>query len=173
MAVNKDSNTGRFVAKGNKYKLEGDIVYCYNHVGELLFYTDAHLYSDIVAHNWGKLADGYSATHIGGKQVPAHRFISNCPKGMIVDHANRNKKDNRIANLRICTKSQNAFNSIKKTNKSGRQGVWYRNDTRKWSAEIKVNGKKHSLGCYSDFDDAVKARAEAEKKYTGGFAYEY
>jgi hypothetical protein len=169
----RDKATGRFIPRGNVYKIIGDVVYCYNKAGELLFFTDACLCDKISKYSWCKLAKGYSTTHIDGKQVAAHRIISDCPSGKIVDHRNHNKKDNRIENLRIATKSTNAFNSIKSSNRSGRQGVWWRQDTKKWSAEIKVMGKKHALGCFSDYDDAVKAREKAEEKYTEGFAYEY
>jgi hypothetical protein len=94
----------------------------------------------------------------------------NCKdKSKVIDHINRNKKDNRLCNLRICDKSINAFNiGIKSNNTSGVTGVWFRKDTKKWVAEIKKNYKKISLGCYEKKEDAIKARKEAEIKI-GGF----
>lgn len=168
----RDKKSGRFVALGNDYLVEGDIVYCYNKQGELLFFTNADQFEKIKKFNWCKLAMGYSSAKHNGKQVAAHRILTDCPDTMLVDHINHNKKDNRRENLRICTKSQNAFNCTKNSNTSGRQGVWWRKDTNKWCAEIKVDGKKHSLGCFTNFEDAVAARASAEEKYTEGFAYD-
>ena len=37
----------------------------------------------------------------------------------------------------------------------------------KWSAEIHVNNEHIRLGMFANFDDAVKAREEAELKYYG------
>lgn len=47
-----------------------------------------------------------------GVIVKLHRFIvgeENIPKGCVVDHINRDSLDNRLCNLRVCTKSQNAM----------------------------------------------------------------
>lgn len=146
------------------------MIYCYTKEKELLFFTDIELAENIKAHSWCKHANGYSATHINGKEVAAHRFITNAKKGELVDHANGNKKDCRRANLRKCDKSQNAYNTgIRKTNSSGKTGVYLRKDTGKWTAEIKHHNKKICLGCYDSYADAVKAREKAEEQYIGEY----
>ena len=54
----------------------------------------------------------------------------------------------------------------RKDNKSGFRGVYYReNKSKKWYADIKVNYKTIHIGTYDTFEEAKKARLEAEKKY--------
>ena len=85
-----------------------------------------------------------------------------------MDHINRNKKDNRLANLRITNKSINAYNSKMRTdNTSGYKGVWYRKDTGKWVAEIRKDQKKIILGNFIDKQDAIRERKKAEVVYYG------
>lgn len=159
---------GQFTPRGNLYVKCGDVIECYGVDGEMLFFTDADLEDFVVSRSWCKAADGYAATRVNGLMVTAHRLISNPKDTELVDHINRNKKDNRRCNLRNTNKSENAFNSRKRvTNTSGRPGVSYRNDTHKWHAEIKYNGKKYSLGDYKTFEDAVKAREDGEIRFYG------
>lgn len=160
-------NLGRFARNKNKWVVEGDIAECYLG-GELLFFTNAYLYDSLCLFSFSKLADGYSAARVGGKEIPVHRIISNPAPTDIVDHINRNKKDNRIENLRNTDKSINAFNSkIRSTNTSGVTGVWYRKDTNRWVAEIKKNYTKVSLGCFETKEEAIAARKRAEVKIYG------
>ena len=162
---NRDKETGRFVINRNNFgvKEREQIIYVYDHIGKLLFFTDLNLAETVRCYNWCKSADGYAATRIDNQQVPAHRFLIGAKQGDIIDHKNRNKKDNRLCNLRKCTKSENALNSkIREDNTSGHTGVWYRKDTKKWVAEIKLNYKKISLGCYDIKKDAVSARKQFE-----------
>ena len=51
-------------------------------------------------------------TYRGGEQqtIIMHRAILNAPPGVPVDHANGNGLDNRKANLRTCSSSQNSQN---------------------------------------------------------------
>ena len=135
-----------------------------------MFFTDDER---VLNHIWCPAADGYSATHINGKPIMAHRFLMNPANDKLVDHINNNKADNRLCNLRIANKSQNAYNSKpRSTNTSGVPGVYFRKDTQKWVACIRHNYKKIALGCFSNKEDAIKARKEAEKIYIGEFAYE-
>jgi len=69
--------------------------------------------------------------------------------------------------------SQNSMNQITKSNNmSGTKGVNWHKSKNKWRAFIGVKGKHIHLGLFENFDDAVKARKEAEKKYFGEFSYD-
>ena len=171
--MKKRDSSGKFIKQKNTYEILDKIVKCYSEDGDLLFIADVDIYDEISKFSWGKYANGYCATYINGKCVPIHRLITNAPKGKVVDHINGDKKDNTISNLRICDKSQNAFNTgLNSNNTSGVKGVWYRKDTNKWVAEIKVNGKKKSLGCYAEKEDAIRVRKEAEIEYAKEFRRE-
>lgn len=58
--------------------------------------------------------------------------------------------------------SRISSNKLISTNTSGCRGVYYDKNSKKWRARIKFKGKLISLGSYLEFDDAVKARKEAE-----------
>lgn len=54
------------------------------------------------------------------KIIKLHRYITNCPKNLVVDHINHNTLDNRKCNLKVCTiaeNNQNNLNVIKLKNK--------------------------------------------------------
>jgi len=83
-----------------------------------------------------------------------------------IDHINGDSTDNRWFNLRNITGSENCRNKkINNNNKSGFTGVYWRKDANKWRAAIKTHGKKISLGCFTDKQDAIDARKEANIKY--------
>ena len=64
-------------------------------------------------------------------------------------------------------------NTRRKNNTSGVVGVVWRRQKRRWQASIMFMGTRHNLGMYERFDDAVKARREAEAKYFGTFLANY
>ena len=55
------------------------------------------------------------------------------------------------------------------TNTSGARGVYYDRHTGKWRARLKFKGKLMNFGTYASFEDAVKARKQAEEEYYGEF----
>ena len=64
------------------------------------------------------------------------------PKGMCVDHINRNTLDNSIKNLRLATLGQNSRNTtIQSNNSSGTKGIYWKKANNKWYARLALNGK--------------------------------
>jgi hypothetical protein len=97
--------------------------------------------------------------------VELHRFLLKAKKGEYVDHINGNTLDNRRFNIRICSNGANIRNGkIRLNNKSGYTGVFHTNNDI-WISYIKVNYKRIHLGSFKTFEEAVKARKEAEIKY--------
>ena len=67
------------------------------------------------------------------------------------------KDDNRINNLRIVNNSQNQQNSKKQKNcSSNYKGVYFNKRSKKWKADIKINGKSKYLGLFINEIDAYK-----------------
>ena len=120
---------------------------------------------------------GYRRIRIDGITYGAHQLAwlyvyGEWPESD-VDHVNNDgpKHDNRICNLRLATRSQNAANTGKKsTNKSGYKGVSWHKATCKWRAQIMINGKKTHLGLFDSAEDAHKAYVEKIKEIHGEFA---
>jgi len=106
------------------------------------------------------------------KIISLHRQIMNPRKGLLVDHINRNTLDNRKANLRLATKSQNMQNRCKISSKTSSRfiGVYLERRTGRWVSCIEHHSKKISLGTFGNEIDAAKAYDEAAKKYRGDFA---
>lgn len=132
---------------------------------------DGEDYSLVGQYRWYINHYGYAVTNVGYKKIFMHRLIMNTPKGLVVDHINHNSLDNQKSNLRNCTRGQNQFNMlIRKDNTSGRKGVRWHKQLKKWNARIHVNGEEISLGCYNNREKASKAYNEAAQKYYGEFA---
>lgn len=105
------------------------------------------------------------------KQLGLHREIMNEPKGLFVDHKNNASLDNREANLRAATRSQNRQNVPKRKNASSQFiGVSFSKEEKKWRARITNKGKRIHLGRFDNEIDAAKAYDRAALKYYGEFA---
>lgn len=106
-----------------------------------------------------------------GKMIKLHRQIMGAKSGQQVDHINRDRLDNRRSNLRFCDNSQNRANSkIRKDNQSGYAGVHFNKDKKKWQAILYFHSKKYFLGYFTDKNNAIKARQEAESKIFKDYA---
>lgn len=80
-----------------------------------------------------------------------------------IDHVNRIRSDNTLANLRNVTYAENNLNlSIRSNNTSGTAGVFWHSGFKRWVAKIKVRGKEYALGRFQDKGSAILARRDAE-----------
>ena len=91
------------------------------------------------------------------KRITLHRFITNAPKGMVVDHINHNTLDNRRSNLRVCTQKQNSWNSHKKSNHTNPYKGVHRSSMGRWKAVIREAGKYKHIGVYDTPEEAAIA----------------
>ena len=83
-----------------------------------------------------------------------------------IDHRDGNGLNNRITNLREATVQQNGMNrKLDSRNSCGVTGVRWCKNSKKWNARITFNKQLIQLGYFLSFEDAVKVRKEAEKKY--------
>jgi len=102
-------------------------------------------------------------------KISFHKTIIKTLDNEIIDHIFGNTNDNRKKYLRIVTKAQNAQNSkLSIRNKSGRKGV-REYSPNLWCYEIRCNKKKESKFGYKSYEEAVKAREEAEIRLHGEY----
>lgn len=119
--------------------------------------------------------DGYLRIAIDGRPYAAHRlawlYVHGVFPAGILDHADCRRTNNAIANLRLCSKEQNARNrKAKRRNGSGFKGVTLHRQLGKFQAQIKVQGKNIYLGVYDTAEAANAAYALAAEKHFGAFA---
>lgn len=62
--------------------------------------------------------------------------------------------------------------NLRKDNKTGIKGVNWDKKSNKWQAQLQINKKKVLNKYFDNFDDAVKARREAELKYFGEYLHD-
>lgn len=117
------------------------------------------------------ISNGYVSVWFNGKNDYMHRVIwefvnGPIPEGMVIDHINGVRSDNRIQNLRLATPSQNAQNRTRsKNNKSGVKGISFHQRDKKWHANIGVNGRQKYLGSFDTAPEAESAYLQAVLKY--------
>lgn len=73
---------------------------------------DPEYYDDLIRHIWFIDKQGYAVffNHILKQNIYLHRYLTNFPENLVVDHIFWNRLDNRISMLRICTQSDNCKN---------------------------------------------------------------
>lgn len=111
---------------------------------------------------WHITSHGYAACNKAGGYM--HRLLlglkpSRETRGLVVDHVNRDKLDNRLENLRIVPVSQNIANSPKrKNNSTGYKGVSFDARRSKFVAYGSMKRKTHFIA-------SCETAKEAHEKY--------
>ena len=118
----------------------------------------------------------YYLIRIDRKNYRLHRLIwiyhnGDIPDGMIVDHVDGNRTNNRIENLRLATYSENNYNrKTASNNTSGVKGVYWNKESKKWRAKIVVDHKTIHIGMFHTIEEAETAITAARNNIHGDFA---
>src|SRR5262249_13150319 len=120
-------------------------------------------------------SSGYRYVSIEGREYKEHRVawaihFGVWPEGQI-DHANRKRFDNRLANLRDASGSQNQSNvGLRVDNSSGYPGVSYHVTAKKFIARVRIAGRRLHLGYFATAEEANAACEVAKSKYRAPFS---
>lgn len=93
---------------------------------------------------WSVSSNNYAVRRVSRKLkgknniiILMHRQIMKTNKNMQTDHINQNKLDNQKSNLRMCTRSENSCNRLKRKNTSSKyKGVCWDKAKKKWVAQV-------------------------------------
>ena len=114
---------------------------------------------------------GYLRISVDGRKYGAHQLAWLYVYGQWperdIDHVNRDRADNRIANLRLADRRQNNANLAGWAG-AGLKGA-YRSG-RFWRAQIQVDGRKRYLGTFPTAEAAHNAYCLAASTAFGEFA---
>lgn len=148
--------------------------------GQFAIVDDADYARVVAVGSWHVHSQGYAAhssmLRVGGKrkdtQILMHRLIMAAPSDLSVDHINHNRLDNRRANLRLCSKMENLWNSRKTARQttSAFKGVSWHGSTKKWVAYISKNKRRFHLGRFHSEREAADAYNFAARSLFGDFA---
>lgn len=142
--------------------------------------VDNNKFKTVNKFKWSYSYYGYAYRSIKSDGIWKHELMHRKLLGLHdprihVDHINGNRADNRLLNLRICTRSQNLANRGKTIkNTSGYKGVVYHNDGKRkkpWIAQIGFMGSHLFIGNYRTAREAAIAYNKQAKKLHGKFAY--
>lgn len=114
-----------------------------------------------------RTSHGYVVIRIDGKIHGAHRLAWLYAHGewpTVIDHINGDRADNRIANLRNVTQTENMQNlrSAPANSHSGMLGAHRSGRNRRWTSRIRIAGKSVKLGLFDTPEEAHAAYMAAK-----------
>ena len=167
------SKLGKTWRRDNEYDLSGEYGICYFHnEPDGYFIFDLDDYEKLSEYCWSKSSsNGYAYARVRGelRNITAQSVImGQTPDGMVIDHINRDRLDNRKENLRFTSHKENARNrSLMSNNQSGFPGVHFQKSRQKWRASIAVDYQRIQLGEFDTKEEAYDAYLKAREKYWG------
>lgn len=150
--------------------VDGDLIKIKPFRTDDIYYLDYsdEMYKVVKGKRWTCWGRPYPMAWINGRNVLLHHLIlpSKYKDGLLVDHINRDVRDNRRSNLRYVNRFESGMNrGDMSDNTSKFKGVSFHKNRKKWIAYISVNGKRKHLGYFETAEEARKKRLEAKKKY--------
>lgn len=106
----------------------------------------------VLRKRWYISKGGYAVS--GG--VYLHQYLLGNRDGRVIDHKNRNRLDNRRANLRFVTSSENSANYTPH-GLSGVRGVYWDIQTEKWRVQV----NRRSYGRFESLSEAAEVAYRA------------
>lgn len=132
--------------------------------------VDVADFAAISARRWCRDAAGYAVRGDKYGRVYMHRELMRPGRGLVIDHRNGNRLDNRRENLRVCTRADNCRNAAGRHRRYSRhKGVTYSPARRKWIAQIKHLGRHFALGSFTNEDEAKAAYDRRARELHGEF----
>lgn len=147
-------------------------VVSYNpHTGEFRWLVHTrHTHPDVPVGGLG--TNGYQQISINSRRYYAHHlawyFMTGTWPNEQVDHANREKTDNRWCNLRLASSAQNTWNQAARPSQFPR-GVCKQRSGR-FQSKIYASGKWKCLGTYNTQDEAHEVYKAASRALRGEFS---
>lgn len=146
---------------------------------ELFDYRDGQLINKTIRRSQIKVGQiaggidcrGYVKVRVDGRMYRAHRLIFFYHHGylpQIVDHIDCNRLNNRIENLRECSKSENGMNRAGSHGEAVARNVYKRGN--RFQVHMKRDGKLHYIGTFDTVDNANAAAESARVRLFGAFA---
>jgi hypothetical protein len=133
--------------------------------------VDADLHPALARHRWSLHPHGYVLRYVGGRKnrrcERLHRRVLSLGDGdsRQVDHRNRNKLDNRRANLRTATNAENRQNQGSQAGSSRYRGVTWDKSREEWMAQAQLAGKHFHLGRFRSEKRAAEAAAAFRRQH--------
>ena len=119
-----------------------------------------------------KCAGEYLAVKLFKQRYMVHHVVwwlhgGVIPDGMLLDHINRNKLDNRIENLRLVDTSENSANS----SRYGNRNCYWNERVQAYQVRVQFRGKYYHVGKYfKSLNAARKAAQQLRDEVHGKFS---
>lgn len=109
------------------------------------------------------------------KKILVHHLVAEAfhgkrPEGMVVDHIDRNRRNNHSSNLRYATPTQNNWNTMHRVKFRGVSQDARPNKGKRWRAALRINKKTVWLGRFDTPEEAAICHDIECIKQRGDFA---
>ena len=118
---------------------------------------------------------GYLQVSVNNVKEYGHRLVwiwhyGDIPAGLQVDHADGDRANNRVENLRLASQWENTHNSRRSLNNtSGVKGVCWDKRREKWLARLSIDRKVRHLGYYECLGEAEEVVMRTRQECHGEF----